>query len=108
MLMTNSLKIYAATSLEQAIKDLQESSNNGTDLGGFINLFLKIAIPLSGLCVFLLISMAAYKLITSKGNPDKLQEARDQITNAVIGFLFVLLSVAILALLSDILKIDIG
>ncbi len=107
MLMTNSIKIYAATSLEQALLDLQNGANNGDDLGGFISIFLKFALPLSGLCVFLLVSMAAYKLMTSRGNPDKLQEARDQISNAVIGFLFVILSVAILALLADVLKINI-
>lgn len=106
--MINSLKIYAATSLEDAISKFQEASDKPSDLGGFVNTFISLAIPISGLCVFLLVSMAAYKLITSKGNPDKLQEAKEQITNAIIGFLFILLSVAILALLANILNINIG
>ena len=46
--------------------------------------------------------------MTSKGNPDKLNEAREQIANAVIGFVFIILSVAILILLSNILKINIS
>ena len=69
---------------------------------------INFAIPLSAVSVFVLLSFAAYKLMTSQGNPDKLQDAKEQISNAIIGFIFIILSVAILALLSNILNIDIS
>jgi len=46
-------------------------------------------------------------LISSQGSPDKLQEARSVITNAIIGLLVVLLCVAILLLISRSLQLNI-
>ena len=46
--------------------------------------------------------------MSSQGNPDKLQEGKEVITNAIIGFAIVLLSVAILYLISNTLGIDIS
>lgn len=101
-------KIYAESSLEILLKKLGEGSDPGDQpLGDVIALLLQFAIPLSGICVFALVAMATYKLMTSRGDPDKLKDAKEQITNAVIGFVFILLSVVILVLLGNILNIKI-
>ncbi len=102
----NSSKIYAS-SLSDILLDLQEGTENTEGLGPFMSTILNFAIPLSALSVFVLLSFAAYKLMTSQGNPDKLKDAKEQISNAIIGFIFIILSVAILFLLSDILNINI-
>jgi len=68
---------------------------------------VKIAIPLSVICLILLVVYASYLLISSQGNPDKLQEGREIITNAVIGFLVVLLSAGILLLIANTLGLQI-
>lgn len=102
-----SSKIYAS-SLTGLLSQLESTAQSNTDVGAFVNAVIDIAIPFSALCVFLLLSFAAYKLMTSRGNPDKLNEAKEQITNAIIGFIFIILSVAILMLLSNILKINIS
>ncbi len=103
----NSSKIYAS-SLSEILTNLQEGAENSDGLGSFMETILNVAIPLSTISVFVLLSFAAYKLMTSQGNPDKLKDAKEQIANAITGFIFILLSVAILLLLSNILKIDIG
>lgn len=99
-------KIYA-NSLNEAlnkVNDLSESS----DVGGFMDSFIALAVPLSVFAVFALLAFAGYKLMTSQGDPDKLKEGKEVITNAIIGFLFILMSVAILLLLSDLFGININ
>ena len=103
----NSSKIYAS-SLSDILNNLQTQTEDSNGLGSFMEAIINFAIPLSAVSVFVLLSFAAYKLMTSQGNPDKLQDAKEQISNAIIGFIFIILSVAILALLSIILNIDIS
>ena len=99
-------KIYAQ-SLNDALQGLNDAAN-ANSMGGLMDSIISIAIPLAGICVFVLLAFAAYQLMTSGGNPDKLKEGREVITNAIIGFLFVLMSVAILLLLSNLFGIDIS
>ena len=70
-------------------------------------MIVKIAVPLGVISVVLLVVYAGYLLMSSQGNPDKLKEGKDIITNAIIGFVVVLLSVAILILISNTLGLDI-
>ena len=100
-------KAYAqslGSSLEEKISDV--TTQNTTE--GLINSIVKFAVPLSVTCVFVLLIYAGYLLMSSQGNPDKLQEGKEIITNALIGFALVLLSVAILYLISNTLGIDIS
>jgi hypothetical protein len=46
-------------------------------------------------------------MISSQGNPEKLKDAKEMITNAIIGLVFILLSTAILALLSSLFDLGI-
>ena len=103
----NSSKIYAS-SLTDILRNLQTDTEDSSEIGEFMEAVINFAIPLSAVSVFVLLAFAAYKLTTSQGNPDKLQDAKEQISNAIIGFIFILLSVAILTLLSEILNIDIS
>jgi len=64
--------------------------------------FINIALPLSILAAGLLMAFAAYKMITSQGNPDKLKDAREQIGNAITGLVFILVSAALLLLIGNI------
>lgn len=106
MLMTIQTKIYAS-SLSDVLTNFQGTTESG-GVDTFMSSIISVAIPLAVVSVFVLLSFAAFKLMTSQGNPDKLKEAKDQITNAIIGFLFIILSVAILMLLSNILGINIS
>lgn len=107
MFMIYNTKIYAS-SLSDLLDNFQTSAEDSTGMGPFMEAIISFAIPLSAISVFILLAFAAYKLMTSQGNPDKLKDAKEQISNAIIGFIFILLSVAILALLSSILNLDIS
>ena len=106
MSIINTTKIYAS-SLSDALNGLYDAANS-SDVGSFMDSVISIAVPLAAFSVFVLLAFAAYQLMTSRGDPDKLKQGKEVITNAIIGFLFVLMSVAILLLLSNLFGIDLG
>ncbi|MHC1716621.1 MAG: hypothetical protein AB9915_01845 [Candidatus Dojkabacteria bacterium] len=101
-------KIFAqglGEGLNEGVSQLE--SGDITTKEGLVDAIVKIAVPLSVISLILLVVYAGYLLMSSQGNPDKLQEGREIITNAVIGFLVVLLSVAILLLVSNTLGLGV-
>ena len=100
-------KAYASlgSTLSDNLKSLEDA--NATDEYGLVEIVKNIAIPLSVICVVLLLIYGGYMLMSSKGDPDKLQEAKQVITNAIIGFVVILLCVAILILISNTLGLGI-
>ncbi|MCC7290348.1 hypothetical protein IT417_03815 [bacterium] len=75
------------------------------DLTGLVNALVSLSVPLGVLAAMALMSYAGYVMITSQGNPEKLGEAREVATNAIIGFALIALSVAILLLIQNTLNI---
>jgi len=100
-------KVYAQN-LGNTLEDrLQELSEGGiTDQEGLVDAIANIAVPAAILCLIVLVVYAGYMLISSQGNPDKLKEGREVLTNAIIGFFIVVLSVVILMLLSNSLGLN--
>jgi len=94
-----------ADALSSAITGQVTSVTNSQDLPGLVNALVRLSIPLGVLAAILLFSFAGYNMITSQGNPEKLNEAKEVATNAVIGFALVALSVAILLLIRNTLNI---
>ena len=107
-------KIYAST-LSEIIGEGGITSEGGLfaglkgegALGGLVSSILTIAVPLAGISAVVLLTIAGYKMITSQGNPDKLNEAKEMITNAIIGLIFILLSISILTLISNIFELGV-
>jgi hypothetical protein len=101
--------IYAQDStLKDLLKNLtDEAANSDSSVEDIVDQFLALAFPLSVICLFLLLSFSGYKLITSRGDPEQLKDAREQIGSAIIGFLFIVFSVSILVLLSSLFGISI-
>jgi len=77
-----------------------------TDEKTFLMYVYQLAVPLASFSLVGLSIYSGYLMITSQGNPEKLQEAKETITNAVLGFAMVALSIALLALLGGILNIS--
>ncbi len=102
MLMIQNSKIYAGT-VSDRINNTIKAIEEGGDIGDVVQTIIDFAIPLSVFAAAILLSFAAYKMITSKGDPEKLKDAREQIGNAVTGLLFILVSAAILILLGNII-----
>lgn len=77
-----------------------------TDPASFIKSIFGILLSLAGGVALLLIIISGYRLMTSQGNPEKVQAAREQLTSAIVGLLFIIFSLAILTIIGvDILRI---
>lgn len=57
----------------------------GAALSSIISTIAEVLIILSGLAFFIFFIIAAYKWLTAGGEESKVEEARTQITNAIIG-----------------------
>lgn len=107
-------KIYAS-SLSEALEGKITSDgggifdiSGGNAIGDLVTNIVNIALPLAAIATLVLLTVAGYQLITSQGNPDKLKEAKEMITNAIIGLVFILLSISILVLISNVFKLNIS
>jgi len=99
-------KTYA--SLGSTLNDeLETIQKDGATDQTVVQMIINIATPIAVIAVVLLLVYGGFMMMTSKGDPDKLQEAKQVITNAIIGFVVILLCVAILLLISNTLGLNI-
>ena len=56
-----------------------------TDIGSYISHIISAVILVGGLATFVYMVMGGVQWISSGGSKDKIQEAKDKITNAIIG-----------------------
>ncbi len=76
--------------------DTQEISGDPNALNELTTIIFNILMPASVIIGILLIVKAGYTLMTSQGDPAKTQDGKEQLTSAIMGLLFVLLSIGIL------------
>lgn len=74
----------------------------GALISGFIGAFLIF----SFIAAFMYFLLGGFNWITSGGDKAKLQAARDEITNAIIGLIIVVAAWAIMTLVANFLGID--
>ncbi len=68
---------------------------------------LEVILGFAGAIVIILIIRSGYKLMFSQGNPEKVQEARDELTSAIVGLLFIIFSFVLLQfIVNDFLKLE--
>jgi hypothetical protein len=76
------------------------------DTNEFIGFILRWAIGIGGGIAFLLIVFAGFQIMTSAGNPERLQAGRELLTSAIAGLILLVFSVFILRIIGvDILKL---
>ena len=73
--------------------------NIPTDPTGFISSLFGILLSISGLIAIIIIIISGYRIMVSQGNPEKIKGAREALTSAIIGLLFMIFSVAILQII---------
>lgn len=73
--------------------------NINTDPVGFVKSLFVILLSLSGGVAIALIMISGYRLMASGGNPEKVQAAREQLTSAIVGLLFIIFSMTILQII---------
>ncbi|MGI6443691.1 MAG: hypothetical protein ACOX06_01655 [Candidatus Dojkabacteria bacterium] len=98
-------KVYAQR-LEDNVKLLVDDVGSIDSEETLVQRIVAVAMPVAIIAALILLSYGGYMMVSSQGNPEKLQEAKSVITNAIIGLLVVLMSVGILLLLSDTLDLD--
>lgn len=77
-----------------------------TGLGSIVKTIFGLLLSLSGGIAVLLIIYSGYRIMIAQGDAEKIKEARETLTSAVIGLLFVIFSATILQIIGiDILHI---
>lgn len=77
-----------------------------TDPVQFLKTLFAVILSLSGGIALLLIIFSGYRLMTSQGNAEAIQGARDTIISAITGLLFIIFSLVIMQIIGiDILGI---
>ena len=71
-----------------------------TGANAFTRWVLGFVLSISGGLVILIIIISGYRLMTSQGDPEKVKNARDQLTAAIVGLLFIIFSLVILELIT--------
>lgn len=93
-------QIVRCTSISTAIGPLS------TDPAGFIKSIFSLLLGVAGGIAVILIIVSGYRLMASQGNPEQVQGAREMLTSAIVGLLFIIFSFVILQVIGvDILKI---
>ena len=78
------------TPLEDAISDLNIPNlkfKEAADVGPFISQLLQYALILGGLILLAMIISAGFTILTSAGDPKKVDAGKATLTHAAVGFL---------------------
>jgi len=70
-----------------------------TTTGGFVSNLFTIGVSLGGGIALLLIVFGALQMMTSAGNPEKLNSGKELVTAAITGLLFIIFSIFLLQLI---------
>lgn len=70
-----------------------------TDPAKFVTSLMSILMSIAGSIAVLLIIASGYTMIMSQGDPEKIQGAKERLTAAIIGLLFLIFSVVILEII---------
>ncbi|MBI4225829.1 hypothetical protein HY612_01830 [Candidatus Roizmanbacteria bacterium] len=77
-----------------------------TDAGAFIGGAIRIFLIVAGMALFLYLLWGAFDWITSGGEKEKLEKARNKMTHAVVGIILVIFALALFEVIAgNILKI---
>lgn len=76
----------------------------GGNLGGIISAVLNMVISVAGILLFIWLIWGVMQYIFAGGNKEALAKARARITNAIIGFIIVVLAYTIQEYLKDVFE----
>lgn len=96
-------------SIGDRIDDLEKEDFQNTPFAGqddeeirqLVSLVQKLAIPAGVTVLMGLFAYGGFMMITSQGDPEKLNEAKEILTNAVMGFIFIALASTILLIINN-------
>lgn len=71
-----------------------------TDPTGFIKWLFGFILGLGGTIALLLIIFSGYKMMSSNGDPEKIKGAKETLTSAIVGLVFLIFSMVILQVIT--------
>jgi hypothetical protein len=78
-----------------------------TTPGAIISIVLRLGIGIGSGIALLLIILGSFKVLTSQGQPDQINQGKETITASIIGIVFITLSIVILQIIGiDILGLN--
>lgn len=77
-----------------------------TTIGGLVNLLVSLLVFGAGIIFLVMLMYAGFKVLTGGGDPEKIVEARNIATYAVVGLLFILSSYLIVRIIGYIFQVD--
>lgn len=73
--------------------------NIQTSAAGFVNSIMSLILSIVGGIAVILIIVSGYRMMISQGNPENIKNAKDQLTAAIIGLLFVIFALVFLSVI---------
>lgn len=104
----NAIPIYTATlnELDGCLVVNTAFGDIFTDPARFVESIMGFLLGISGGIALLLIIRSGYEILSSKGDPEKVGQARERLTSAIVGLLFLIFSLVILEVIGvDILRL---
>ncbi len=93
-----------------AVNNLGIPDTVDTDLGtfstgmGMFDSIIKIAFSFAGVFAAILIAKGSIQMATSKGDPNKLKEGKEQVVNAISGLLLIFLAIFVIKMVAKFLS----
>lgn len=81
--------------------------NTPTDLGALISKVIPYIFGAAGFLLLIYMVLGGLQMMTSQGDPKAISGAQAKITNALIGFVIILLSAGIVIILGKILNVSV-
>lgn len=79
---------------------------DANNTAGIIQIIFRFVVAIAGTGAIILLLIGGYRIMMSRGDKEKLQNARDTITSAILGLVFIILSLIILQIIGvDILQL---
>ncbi len=95
--------------LAQDFSQIQNNAGLGNvnfDLGTIVSRFLPYVFGGAAIALLIYLIMGGFGLMTSQGDPKAIQSAQGKITNALLGFVIIVIAYALVALIGQILGIS--
>lgn len=93
---------YTSSSLEVQTPFGKVDPENLTRFAGQL---IRLALGLSGMIALVLVIIGGYGVMTSSGQPDKLNASKETITSALLGVAFIALAVSIFVVIGKIFNL---
>lgn len=84
---------------------LRGGGRTSPTLATVINAVLPYVFGAAGIALLIYLVLGGFQLMLSKGDPKAIQSAQSKITNALIGFVIIILAVAIVQIVGGIFNI---